>query len=312
MGLFCANRVVEMPVEVHNEKGFSWINVIDPTREELAKLAGKYGLHQLSLIDSLDPDHLPKYELIHDVVFIIVRLYDESSPPDGDTIQELTSKVAIFAGRDFVITIHRLDLKCLATACQNALAAQSPGVFEFLCNLLQQVLITYEGPGLALAARLDELEAEIFLNSRIPSILKDLYHLKRKAAVIKRLLALSKHILDKVHGHMLNPEQQYPLLQDLNDFYTRIETIYYNVNENVNNILNLYINLTSQKTNEVMRILTVFSVFFMPLTFIVGIYGMNFHYMPELEMKVGYPAIMMIMGIVTLVIYLWFRRKGWM
>lgn len=301
-----------MPVEIRNEKGFTWINVIDPIDGELTELAKKYGLHQLSMIDSLDPDHLPKYELIHDVVFIIVRLYDEAAPKNADTIQELTSKVAIFAGKDFIITIHRQELKCLVTACREALTSQSPGVFEFVCNLLQQVLLTYEAPGLALTGKLDEFEAKIFLNSRMPSILKDLYHLKRKAEVMKRLLSLSRHILDKIHGHMLNPELQYPQMQDLYDFYTRVETIYYNVNENVNNIINLYINLTSQKTNEVMRVLTVFSVFFMPLTFIVGIYGMNFRYMPELEMRIAYPAVMLLMAVVTLIVYLWFRKKGWL
>jgi magnesium transporter len=301
-----------MPVEIREEKGFTWINVLDPSRDELTDLSKKYKFHQLSLIDSLDPDHLPKYEMMHDVVFIIVRVYDKDAPPDGDTIQELTSKVAIFAGDDFLITIHRQELECLGTACHGALAAESPGVFEFLCNLLHQVLITFEKPGLKLASNLDYFESKIFLNSRTPAILKDLYHLKRKAAVIKRLLNLSRQILEKIASHMENPEVQYPQLQDLNDFYTRVETIYDNVNESVNNLLNLYINLSSQKTTEVMRILTVFSVFFMPLTFIVGIYGMNFHYMPELEMKIGYPSVMILMACVTLVIYMWFRKKGWL
>ena len=301
-----------MPVEVNNGNSFAWINVTDPTQHELEELAAKYRLHSLSLVDSLDPDHLPKYEMIHDVVFVILRAYDKDAPPDGDTIQELTTKIAIFAGKDFLITIHRQELAFLTKACTIALGAQRPGVFEFLCSVLQQVLITYEGPGLMLATKLDEFEANIFLNKRTPAVLKDLYHLKRKAAVIKRLLALSRHILDKINGHIHDPELQYPQMQDLNDFYTRVETIFDHGNDNVNNLLNLYINLSSQKTNEVMRILTVFSVFFMPLTFIVGIYGMNFKYMPELEMEFAYPAVIVLMGIVTVIIYMWFRKKGWL
>jgi magnesium transporter len=82
--------------------------------------------------------------------------------------------------------------------------------------------------------------------------------------------------------------------------------------EDVNNLLSIQLALASHRTNEVVRVLTVFSVFFLPLTFIVGIYGMNFRYMPELQERWGYPAAMAGMGFVTLMIYLWFRRRGWL
>jgi magnesium transporter len=70
--------------------------------------------------------------------------------------------------------------------------------------------------------------------------------------------------------------------------------------------------LASHRTSEVMRVLTVFSVFFLPLTFIVGVYGMNFEFMPELRERRGYPAVLVFMGIVTLLIYRWFHRSGWL
>jgi magnesium transporter len=82
--------------------------------------------------------------------------------------------------------------------------------------------------------------------------------------------------------------------------------------EDVNNLLSIQLALASHRTNEVVRVLTVFSVFFLPLTFVVGIYGMNFDFMPELRQRWGYPAIIIGMGIVTLAIYTWFRRRGWL
>ncbi|HEX5962233.1 MAG TPA: CorA family divalent cation transporter, partial [Gemmatimonadales bacterium] len=82
--------------------------------------------------------------------------------------------------------------------------------------------------------------------------------------------------------------------------------------EDVNNLLSIQLALASHRTNEVVRVLTVFSVFFLPLTFIVGIYGMNFEFMPELRKHWGYPAVLAGMGLVTLIIYLWFRRRGWL
>jgi magnesium transporter len=98
----------------------------------------------------------------------------------------------------------------------------------------------------------------------------------------------------------------------MRDTYIRMTTIYDSLAENTNQLFNIYFSISAQKTNEIIRVLTLFSVFFMPLTFIVGIYGMNFHFMPELSWKWGYPAVMLTMAVVTLGIYWWFRRKGWL
>ncbi|RYE11964.1 MAG: magnesium transporter CorA, partial [Sphingobacteriales bacterium] len=100
--------------------------------------------------------------------------------------------------------------------------------------------------------------------------------------------------------------------RDTRDLYVRLQNIYDSLSDNTNHLLNLYFNVSAQRTNDTVRILTVFSVFFMPLTFIVGIYGMNFEFMPELHSRVGYPVVIGVMVAITLLIYLWFRRKGWL
>ena len=82
--------------------------------------------------------------------------------------------------------------------------------------------------------------------------------------------------------------------------------------EDANTLLNVQLALASHRTSEVMRVLTVFSVFFLPLTFIVGVYGMNFEFMPELRESWGYPAVLAFMAVVTLAIYRWFRSRGWL
>ena len=88
-----------------------------------------------------------------------------------------------------------------------------------------------------------------------------------------------------------------------------MRTLYGQVVEEVNNLMNLFMSFSAQRTNDVVKVLTIFSVFFMPLTFIVGIYGMNFEFMPELKQKWGYPGVMILMFIVTACIYIWFKRK---
>ena len=96
------------------------------------------------------------------------------------------------------------------------------------------------------------------------------------------------------------------------DNFIQIETGYDQINEQINNLLSLYLSISAQRTNEVIRVLTIFSVFFMPLTFIVGIYGMNFKVMPEIDWQYGYAYAIVLMVAVTIAIYSWFKRKGWL
>jgi magnesium transporter len=100
--------------------------------------------------------------------------------------------------------------------------------------------------------------------------------------------------------------------EDMRDYYLRMEVLTEQLHEDVQSLLHLYLSISSQKTNEVMRILTVFSAFFLPLTFLVGVYGMNFDFMPELHHKFGYPATLIFMLLVTILIFQWFKRKQWL
>jgi magnesium transporter len=118
---------------------------------------------------------------------------------------------------------------------------------------------------------------------------------------------LTKEIVDK----LVLMEKRSGMVQDMRDVYLRCDTMMEDLYENINSLLNIYISLSSQKTNEVMRVLTVFSAFFLPLTFLVGVYGMNFDYMPELKMKYGYLGIWAVMILTTLLIYRNFKRNGW-
>ncbi len=291
-----------------NKKKFEWIDVVNPSAEELKEIAEQYSLHNTSVQDCLQPEHLPKFERIDDIVFIITRVFDETSSKNADTIQDLSNKTAIFVGPKFIITIHRLEqhfLGSIRTKYVEPHLCSSPN--DVLVKILYAVLQSYEPAALSLENELDAYETQIFLQKHTNDILKKLYHLKRKASVCLRILKLSKSILDN-----LNVLVAAPVLQDLRELYVSLETSFEQTIENTNNLLNLYISLSSQRTNEVMRVLTVFAVFFMPLTFIVGIYGMNFDIMPELRHPLGYPAVMLVMGTITLGIYLWFKRKGWL
>ena len=123
---------------------------------------------------------------------------------------------------------------------------------------------------------------------------------------------MGRHTLDLIQKLKASSEAQAPRLQDLKE---NAEGLYFAADElleDVNNLVNLQLSLAAHQTNEVMRVLTVFSVFFMPLTFLVGIYGMNFEFMPELKHPWGYPGVLSLMLVTSLAIYAWFKRRGWL
>ena len=296
-------------IKKQDDCGYEWIDLTQPSNEELRNIASEYELHLPSVMDSLQPEHLPKYEEIEDLAFIMLRVYDNNAKQEADTIQELSRKIALFYTKERLITIHSVELPIINSLKTEAVYARKcSSSIMTVFYIVNKVLQSYEAPAHRLLQELDKYETDIFLKTEVPSVLKSLYHLRRKAAVSRRILHLSKDILDHLDNHDL-PET---LVQDIRDLYVRLETMYDEVLEGSGNLLNIYISLSSQKTNEVVRVLTVFSVFFMPLTFIVGVYGMNFEFMPELQMKYGYPGVMTVMAVLTGSIYFWFKRKGWL
>jgi magnesium transporter len=300
-------------VEVQTEKkncAWEWVDVTNPSTEDFQQIAEKFHLHPALVLDSLQPDHLPKYEVNNDIIFSIIRIYDKEVGTEGDTVQDLTNKIAIFYNDDFLITVHRDSYDFLENIKKNQLdtdPCEHP--FQLFIQIFKEVLLSFEKPALKLAADLDFFESKVFLkNPKHYHLTNGMYWLKRKAEVSKRVLQLSKTVLDNITretGHD-------PQVRDLEDLYIRLLNMYEEIDNGTNNLLNIYIGLASHRTNEVMRLLTIISVFFMPLTFIVGIYGMNFRYMPELESRIGYPITLLAMFLITVGIFLWFKKREWL
>jgi magnesium transporter len=293
----------------HTENGFNWIDVSYPTAAELQELSAEFGFNQYTLADCLEPDHLPKAEDLGAVKFLITRkILDEVLGHKLHTVQQLSTKVAIFFNDDFIITVHRLPqvfITDLQASFEQKLVYKNPA--QLAAKILLQVLQSYNKPVLQLAAELDKYETAIFLRQTKPTILSELYYLKRKINIIIKLLILTEDIT-----HALNAYKAHNLaLQDAKDLHTKLLTLFNQLHDDVGNLQQIYISISAQKTNEVMKVLTVFSVFFLPLTFIVGIYGMNFKFMPELESVWGYPVVLASMVAITILIYWWFRRKKW-
>ncbi len=287
-----------------------------PSREEMEALRTEFQLHPVMVQDTLDPIHLPKFERLGSLTFAILRIYDVDADPRADSIRSLTRKVSIFIGPDFIITVHRLDPeffqglfdKCMDEISQKKEESQVSQQ-QILVKFLNRALKSYHIPLERGEDELDLFEAAMFDQGNDPKMFQDLHIIRRRLSLIKRILLHSHDVIQRLSP---SSDNNAPLFQDLRENLSTMVFMTDELLEDATSLLNLQISLASQKTNEVMRILTVFSVFFMPLNFIAGLYGMNFENMPELGHPFGYPGVLLLMTITTLLIAFWFYRRGWL
>ncbi|WP_160068740.1 magnesium transporter CorA family protein [Sphingobacterium bovisgrunnientis] len=289
---------------------FEWIDITNPTLEDFKELKEKFNLRDESIRDCLEVGHLPKIEEFDNYHFLIIRSTRSKLEEDSDSLTEITDRISIFYGNNFVITTHRNNITFLENIKKLDSKSRVLASSKSLVNtLLSEALKSFETLVLGdMSTKLDEYEEIVFLHQKRKPFLKKLYYIKRQIDVIRSILVLYKDIVDYFHL----PEYKNVYTQDLRDLFSRTSTLYRNTSENTAQLLSIYFNIESNHTNEIMRILTIISVFFMPLTFIVGVYGMNFDNMPELHWKYGYPIVLGAMLVLSLIIYLWFKRKKWL
>ena len=301
-------------------KNVDWIDVIDPSQEDIEEISEKYGLPQHTILDCLDPEHLPKFEkLNNNTYFLILRAYDETAPKDADTMQELTRKLALFMSSTFMITIHRKDQPYLMAIREKWKSQEEPTstMNDIVADLFIGMIASYDAPIDRGLNQLELLEMGVFHVQGVKTFkIKEGYFLKRKAFVFRRIMRTSLDLLPKISSSF---DIQTSRWQDVKE---NAEALFFyadELTESVTSLINLHISMATQKTteashetNEVMRVLTIFSIFLLPLNVITGIYGMNFAKMPELQWEYGYPFTICVMLVFLISTYVWFKRKRWL
>lgn len=297
--------------------GFAWVDLIGPKKEDLTKISAEHGIPLRPLLNCLDPEHLPKMEILGDITFLILRTVDTKHKTGADSIEEITTKVAIFLSAKCVLTVHRLDPDFLSDI--RARVSEHPDSVDrkdLLRGIFEGTIQSFDGALGELEKKAESFEQAIFQGRRSGRLLRQAYLLRRKASSCRKALNFTVDMMNRLGAR---PELAWNDFQDLRDTCGRLAFYYDELLENVTQLVNLHVALTSQKTNEasfrtneIMRILTVFSIFFLPLNFIAGVYGMNFEFMPELKMHHGYFVVLAVMSAVALGIYLYMRRHGWL
>jgi len=295
-----------------------WVDLTKPTREELEGLAEELKIPQRILSNALDPEHLPKYEVINETTIIFLRIFDPQKTSNAANIQELTTKVTMIIQDDLVLTIHRLDPDFLVDLRSKVESIQENKLSQqdLIKKIVTACIVTFDEPLNILENQILDFEDKIFKSSKNKAIIRDGYYLKRKASAFRKVLKFSLKILDSLNA---NPDFVWKDFQAVRENAERFLFYTDDFLENVSGLLNLHISLSAQKTNEasyktneVMRVLTVFSIFFLPLNFLTGLYGMNFEFMPELKHPRGYIMVLVVMGGVSTAIFAWIQRKGWL
>lgn len=279
---------------------FKWIDIKDPQKEDIEGIAKKYDLDFYQVKDSLEAGHLPKFEKGDDYNFIILRAYTHKFHDKSSSITDITNKIAFFYNSRSVITIHRTDFDFLQNVKPRFASSELLVIY-----LINKMLKTYERPTQVLSEKNEQLEKIIFLKTRVKVSLEELYYQKAHTRIVKKLLIITQNVINQVEVQKASRVA----MQDIKDTMLNLVLSFEEEWENANNLLNSYLDLDAQKTNGVMKLLTVFSAFFLPLTFIAGIYGMNFEFMPELKTRYGYFSVLALMAIICIAIFIWFKRK---
>jgi magnesium transporter len=289
---------------------FAWVDLVDPSEAEMKASATEYGLPPEVVRDFLNQPHLPKFEKLPGGILVILRAYDESSK-FGDTYQALTRRLVVFMTPERFFTVRRRDQPFAAkvVARFSAPGSEVPRPEALLSRLATGALLSFEEPLKEAEEQLDRLETLLLGRGQVRDDLRQIYALKRRCAVFKRILSRTFSLLKELRNHFPDEGGWWSDLQEESD---RLQAWTEELLEAATHLLNIQLALQSHRTNEVMRVLTVFSAFFLPLTFLVGVYGMNFEKMPELKWRYGYGLSWGVMAATVLSILWWFRRKGWL
>jgi len=283
----------------------TWIDITDPSEEELLEYSKQYNLDYYTLADCLEPAHLPKKEVLQDFVFIIMRVYDDQNK-NPTSIQQMSHKIAVFYNNKVILTVHRFHaaiIEEIRVKYLNTGIISEPS--EIVTKIMYYAVNSYEAISNSLSVKIDRMEKQVFMGRQNRMTLEQLYYLKNNCRLNRRIISFSK---DVVMQHSTT-ERDSNALEDVRDLIQKLTLSFDETHDDAANLSTIYLSIVSVKTNDVMKLLTIFSVFFMPLTFIVGIYGMNFDFMPELRWRLGYPLILVLMGVICLVIFWWFKRR---
>lgn len=292
----------------------TWINIYGIHDMELIKLAGKlFEIPPLLMENLLNTDARPKYEdgENHDA-FILKMLHSNE-----DSSQLLAEQITVLLGENYVLSFQERKGDVFAPVrerIRNRKGKIRSKLNDYLTySLMDTIVDNYTIIIEDIGSRVEQLEDKIFLKKE-PGIAEEIYTYKTELNFLRKSIRpvkdLMAHLLKSENS--LFQESNLKFLHNLNDLVVHSTDTIELYNNMLSDQLNIYNTNVSNRMNEVMKVLTIFASIFIPLTFLAGIYGMNFEYLPELKYKLAYPIFWLIVLAVGSGLLVYFKRNKWL
>jgi magnesium transporter len=298
-----------------DEKNLLWLDLDNPTAEELAIIGEEFGFHPLAIEDVAHPHQRPKVEEYEHFFFVV--FYATSIDIDNEELE--ISELKMFVGLNFLVTVHYEPIKEIAEAerrWQRNTNDLSKGIGAVLYSLLDSIVDNYFPVVDVLSEWADNLEDEIFKRTHLRNhnLTEKLLAVKKFFLLMRRITAPERDVLSLLtnrDNHIFNEHTLF-YMRDVYDHLIRVNDTLDLYRDQISSIIDANLTVASNDLNKVMRTLTATSIILMSATLVAGIYGMNFENMPELKWGFGYFGALALMVGIMVGLYLYFKHLKWL
>ena len=298
-----------------DKPSMTWINIDGIHQKEiLEKLSGYFGFHPLVMEDIMNTDQRPKMEDYSDYLYIVLKMLYYKDEDKTVTTEQISLIIAPHIVISFQEGLEGDVFSFLRERLRNDKSRVRKMGSDYLAySLIDAIVDSYFVILEKLGEKIELLEDEL-ISAPATETLHEIHYLKREMIFLRKAVWPLREVI----GMMMRGESA--LIHDSMKIYLRdvydhtiqvIDTIE-TLRDMVSGMLDIYLSSVSNRLNAVMKVLTIIATIFIPLTFIVGVYGMNFKYMPELEWAWSYPALWVVMIIISISMLFFFKRKKWL
>jgi len=305
-------NVLPSKIILPKQKSCTWVDLSGLRNLEFLKIIGEtFTLHPLLLEDVTHTNQRPKFDSYGDTLYIAARMFLL-----GKKKETLSEQISIVIGKNFIVTFQEKKGNTFDAVRERLLGGKSnvhflqPAyiAYSLLDTIVDHYFILLEDIG----ERIESIEQELVENPT-PHTLRSINHLKQEALVLRRSVWPLRDVLNRFDREesIFVSKETHVYLRDLYDHAVQVIEAIETYRDVLSGMVDLYLSSVSNKMNAIMKVLTIISTIFIPLTFLAGVYGMNFRFMPELNWKYGYLLVVSIMALAVVGMLRYFKKKGW-